>query len=154
MKSMEWPWIRWNIYWPQPVLHNPDFSRPFILQTNASKQGIGPTLSQEDNGGLEHLVIFLSQKLLPHKGNYSTIELEYMAIVWAVHQVHHYLYGCSFIIQTDHLALNGCSETRVQIRDCSGRVWTYSLSHMWSSTERVPAMGMQMVLAGVVLFRG
>ena len=35
---------------------NPDFSRPFILQTNASEVGVGAILSQADTEGYNHPV--------------------------------------------------------------------------------------------------
>jgi phospholipid-translocating ATPase len=58
-----------------PILINPDFTRPFILQTDASNNAIGAVLSQQMADG-EHPVAYLSKKLLPREQNYSTIEKE------------------------------------------------------------------------------
>lgn len=48
-----------------PVMRNPDFSRPFILQTDASEVGVGAVLSQADAEGYDHPVAYFSRKLLP-----------------------------------------------------------------------------------------
>ena len=49
-----------------PVLRNPDFHRPFVLQTDASDFAIGAVLSQKFENG-EHPIAFLSRKLLPRE---------------------------------------------------------------------------------------
>ena len=48
-----------------PILRSPDFSKPFLLQTEASDRGIGAVLSQTDEKGVEHTICFFSKKLLP-----------------------------------------------------------------------------------------
>ena len=83
------------------VLRTPDYSLPFIVQTDASEFGIGVVLSQIV-GGIEYPVCYLSRKLLPRERNYSTIEKECLALVWGVQMLDPYLFGRTFIIQTDH----------------------------------------------------
>ena len=63
-----------------PVLQSPDFSRPFILQTDASDRGVGAILSQCDDNGQDHPVAYFSRKLLLREQRYSTIEKECLAI--------------------------------------------------------------------------
>ena len=65
----------------QPVLRLPDMTKPFILQTDASSDGIGAILLQDEEQ-VKHPVAFVSKKLLPRERNYSTIEREALAIVW------------------------------------------------------------------------
>ena len=48
-----------------PVLHNPDFKRPFVLQTDASNIALGAVLAQIDDSGEEHPISYWSRKLLP-----------------------------------------------------------------------------------------
>ena len=43
-----------------PVLKSPDFSRPFVLQTDASDRGVGAVLSQPHERGEEHPVGYFS----------------------------------------------------------------------------------------------
>lgn len=88
-----------------PVLRNPDFSKPFYLQTDASDRGISAILSQFDDNGQEHPIAYQSRKLLARECAYPTIEKECLAIVWGTQKYHPYLYGRHFTIQTDHQPL-------------------------------------------------
>lgn len=83
-----------------PVLRNPNFSKSFVLTTDASMHSIGAVLSQEN-----HPVCFASRTLNDHESRYSTIEKELLAIVWSVKYFRIYLYGRKFVIQTDHKPL-------------------------------------------------
>jgi len=74
-----------------PVLRLPDFSKEFVLQTDACNDGVSGILLQEE-AGVKHPVAFASKKLLPRERNYSTIE-ECLAIVWAVEKFQNFLYG-------------------------------------------------------------
>ncbi|VDH97682.1 Hypothetical predicted protein [Mytilus galloprovincialis] len=83
---------------------NPDKIEVFILQTDASDNGIGAILLQdEDNIRLP--VSYASKKLKASERNYSTIEKECLAIVWAISKFQRYLYGKQFILETDHQPL-------------------------------------------------
>ena len=88
-----------------PVLHNPDFNQPFILQTDASDLAIGAVLSQKGADGLEHPVSYFSRKLLPHETRYATVEKECLAVKLSIEQFCVYLTGRRFTVQTDHSAL-------------------------------------------------
>ena len=89
-----------------PVLRVVDPTKAYVLQTDASERGLGAVLSQRDQKGEEHPVAFTSRKLLPREMNYSTIEKECLAIVWALKFFHTYLYGQPFTIETDHQPLS------------------------------------------------
>ena len=87
-----------------PVLATPDFTKQFVLQTDASEVGIGAVLSQvQDN--IEHPLMYVSRKLLKHERNYATIEKEGLAIRWALGKLQHYLLGREFMLVTDHAPL-------------------------------------------------
>ena len=107
-----------------PVLRSPDFSRPFILQTDASDRGIGAVLSQTDQDGDDHPVAYYSRKLLPREQRYSTIEKECLAIKLATHAFRVYLLGRPFMIQTDHRAL----EWLDRLKENNSRLTRWSLA--------------------------
>ena len=86
------------------VLRQPDFSKEFILDTDASNTGLGAVLSQKFADG-EYPIIFLSRRLRDAELNYSISEKEMLAALWAMEQLHYYLFGRRFILRTDHKAL-------------------------------------------------
>ncbi|GFY45977.1 retrovirus-related Pol polyprotein from transposon 17.6 [Trichonephila inaurata madagascariensis] len=71
----------------KPVLHAPDFSKSFILQTDASDQGYGVVLTQKDDNGKEHPILFLSKKFTATERKYSTTEKECAAILYAIKKI-------------------------------------------------------------------
>lgn len=73
----------------------PDFSK-------TSNIGIGAVLSQKDNLGRDQAIYYASRLLNSAERNYSTIERELLAIVYAVEKFRYYLLGKEFIITTDH----------------------------------------------------
>ena len=48
-----------------PVLVFPDFNKPFLLETDASKEGLGAVLSQKQDDRCYHPVAFSSRTLMP-----------------------------------------------------------------------------------------
>ena len=87
-----------------PILCLPNFERQFILRTDASDVGIGAVLLQE-KGEYKLPVAYASKKLLDRETQYSVIEKECYAIVWAVKKFMSYLYGREFVLETDHRPL-------------------------------------------------
>ena len=88
-----------------PILAYPDFDRPFILQTDASNVGLGAVLAQVDHTGCERVIAYASCTLSKRERNYSAMEKEALAIVFAVKHFRFYLLGRSFCIVTDNSAL-------------------------------------------------
>ena len=106
-----------------PILRASDYSLPFIVRTGASDIGLGVVLSQLVDG-IEHLVSFLSRKLLPREGNYPTIVKECLAIVWGVQMLDSYLFGTLFTIQTDNNSIQWLNSVKAK----NQRLLRWSLS--------------------------
>ena len=82
------------------VLTLPDIHRSFIVYCDASRQGLGCILMQDDI-----VVAYASQQLKKHKENYPTHDLELAAVVHALKIWRHYLIGKKCEIFMDHKSL-------------------------------------------------
>lgn len=87
-----------------PILQYPDFTKEFNLTTDASNVAIGAVLSQGQIGS-DRPICYASRTLNESELNYSTIEKELLAIVWATKYFRPYLFGRKFKIITDHKPL-------------------------------------------------
>lgn len=87
-----------------PLLIYPDFTKEFIVTTDASDVAIGAILSQGKIGE-DEAIAYASRVLNKAERNYSTIEKELLAIVWAVKHFRPYMYRTSFKVVTDREAL-------------------------------------------------
>ena len=87
-----------------PILAFPNFDFRFVLETDASIQGLGAVLSQKQSDGLLHPVAYASCSLSP-ECNYGISELEILAVVWGIQHFHAYVYGHHVTVVTDHTAV-------------------------------------------------
>ena len=67
-----------------PLLVFPDFAKPFLLETDASKERLGAVLSQKQDDGRFHPVAFGSHSLMPTEKNYHRSKLEFLVLKWGV----------------------------------------------------------------------
>ena len=87
-----------------PVLAYPKPGVKFILDTDASNNGIGAVLSQLQDGQ-ERVIAYFSRSLNRAESQYCVTRKELLAMVKAVRHFHCYLYGRHFLLRTDHAAL-------------------------------------------------
>ena len=88
-----------------PILSFPTPDGQIIVDTDASGYGLGIVISQlqEDQ---EKVLLYDSVALDRAERNYCVTRRELLAIVTAVKKFHHYFYGRSVKIRTDHKSLN------------------------------------------------
>lgn len=90
------------------VLALPDFSKQFVIETDASDTGVGAVLLQDG-----HPLAYVSRGLGPRTRGLSTYEKEYMAILLAMEQWRAYLQHAEFLILTDHSSLAHLEDQRL-----------------------------------------
>ena len=93
----------------EPMLRTPDFSLPFLVQTDASETAIGAALLQKFGNDVLP-VAFASRKLQPRETRYTVGERECLAIIFALKKFDRYLYNKEFILYTDHSSLTSLKQ--------------------------------------------
>ena len=85
------------------ILAFADYTKPFLIETNVSNDGLGVVLSQKQADGQYHPVAYGSTALMPHKKNYHLTKLEFLALKWSVTEhFKEYLPYQTFLVKTDN----------------------------------------------------
>ena len=86
-----------------PVLVFPDFDKPFLLETDTSKEGLGVVPFQKQDDGHYHPVAFRSHSLTPAEKNYHSLKLEFLALKWSMMEhFKEYLTYAPFVVRMDN----------------------------------------------------
>ena len=86
-----------------PILAFADYPKPFLLETDMSKDGLGAVLSQKQADRWYHPVSYGSRALTPHEKNYHSTKLKFLMLKWAVMEYFkQYLPYQSFLVRTDN----------------------------------------------------
>ena len=118
-----------------PIVRLPDFTRKFILSTDASDVGISGVLSQVFDDG-EHPVHCVSRVLTDTEKRYPTIHKEALAVVWSIERLEGYLAYGRFTWRTDNKPLKFMHSV-----DCpKGRAgnWIYRMQKYDYDVEFIP----------------
>ena len=85
------------------VLAFADFKKPFLLETDASIEGLGVVLSQKQDDGRYHPITYASRGLKGGESRYHSSKLEFLALKWAMtDQFREYLQYQPFLVRTDN----------------------------------------------------
>lgn len=109
-----------------PVLGYPGFNLPFVLQTDASGEGLGAVLAQVQNGQ-ERVIAYASRGLSPPETRYPAHKLEFLALKWAVtDKFYDHLYGRRFSVLTENTPLKYVMSSAKL--DVTGQRWVSQLA--------------------------
>ncbi|KAL5471615.1 hypothetical protein EMCRGX_G029750 [Ephydatia muelleri] len=115
-----------------PILVMPCFNHKFILDTDASGEGLGAVLSQSVDGQ-ERVVAYASKTLSKTEHRYCATRRELLVVVWATQHFRPYLYGCGFLLRSDHSALQWLHS----FKEPEGQVarWLERLQTLWAQRD-------------------
>ena len=115
-----------------PILSFPDFSKPFLLEMDASGKGLGAVLSQKQSDGRYHPIAYASRIMNETEQRYHFNKQEFLGLKWAVtEQFHEYLspYGKNrneFVVRMDNNPLTYIFSTANL--DAAGQRWVAHLA--------------------------
>ncbi|MCP4055480.1 MAG: hypothetical protein GY739_21060, partial [Mesoflavibacter sp.] len=88
-----------------PVLHHADPDKPYYIEVDGSRYGLGATLNQKDDEGKLFPIAYASQGLNVAESKYGATELEALAVKFALLKFKSFIWGNEVFVRTDHRAL-------------------------------------------------
>jgi hypothetical protein len=89
-----------------------DCTKPFSVCVDARDYAVGAVLAQSSEGSKDQPVAFASCKLTPTQKNWSTIEKEAYAAIWALQKFRHWIFASDRVdLYSDHNPLAYLSES-------------------------------------------
>ena len=122
-----------------PILSFPDFTKPFLLETDASGRGLGAVLSQKQADGRYHPITYASCVMNETEQRYHSNKQEFLALKWAItEQFHEYLLPYQknrnkFVVRTDNNPLTYIFSSANL--DAAGQRWVAHLTSYNFSLE-------------------
>ncbi|GFX95522.1 retrovirus-related Pol polyprotein from transposon 297 [Trichonephila clavipes] len=116
-----------------PILKQADFSKPFLIRTDASNYALGAVLLQGEDKE-EHPVEFVSRLLNPAERNYSTTRSSSCGLV--LNKFRGYIDGASITVASDHQPLRWL----MKLKSPTGRLarWALQLQSFNLNMEYIP----------------
>ena len=109
-----------------PISAYAEYKLPFILNIDASGDGMGAVLYQLQDGH-ERVTAYASRGLRASERNYPALKLKFLCLNWSVcDKFHDYLYGNEFHIRTDNNPLTYVFSSAKL--DATGHLWIAALS--------------------------
>ena len=130
--------------------YNP--AKELFLGCDASPYGVGAVLSHRIADRSMKPIAYASRLLNPAEKRYSQLDKEGLAIVFGVKKFHHYLFGRTFTICSDHKPLQHLfSESRPIPQLASARIqrWALTLTHMTTPLSSTQALRWAMLIPSV-----
>ena len=110
-----------------PVLAFADYTKDFLLGTDALKEGLGAVLSQKQEDGQFHPVAYGSQVLTTYEKNYHSMKVAFLALKSAITEhFKEYLLYQPFLVKTDNNPLTYIMTTLNL--DATGHRWVSALA--------------------------
>ena len=122
-----------------PILAFPDFDKPFLLEMDASRKGLGAVLSQKQADGWYHPIAYASHVMNETEQRYYSNKQEFLTLKWVVaEQFHEYMspYGKNrneFVVCTDNNPLTYIFSSANL--DAAGQRWVAHLASYNFSLE-------------------
>lgn len=87
-----------------PILCSPDFTKPFVIQSDASDVGVGGVLTQNLDGE-EKVIAFASRSLTRAERIQPITQRECLAVIFCIEKFRPFVEGTRFTVITDHFSL-------------------------------------------------
>lgn len=137
-----------------PILANPDFEKPFIIETDSSDLAIGAVLVQIQDGD-RRTIAYFSKKLSSTQRRYSATERECLAVLLAIENFKHFVEGSQFVVQTDAMSLTFLRTMSIESKSPRIARWALKLSkyeitlQYKKGSENVPADALSRIVSVV-----
>jgi len=125
-----------------PILITPDWTKPFVIHTDASDYAVGAVLTQGEEGK-EQPIAYFSRKLVGAQKRYTVMEKECLAVLVGIEHFRCYVEGTKFTVITDHAALKWLNT----FKNANGRIarwiatlgsYTFDIVHKKGTLHVVP----------------
>jgi len=91
-----------------------DFSKPYNVYVDASDYAAACVITQDIGDQVDRPVAFASVKLSPTQRNWSTVEKEAFASIWALKKYHRWLFRSKITVYSDHNPLTFLTQASSQ----------------------------------------
>ena len=129
-----------------PVLAYADYTKKFILHTDASDLGLGAVLYQLNQDGKKRVITYTSRSLSQSEKNYPAHKLEFLALKWAVTKRFHDIpIWREFEVYTDNNPL--MYVLTIAKLDATGQRWIASLAnYLFNYITKVEKLTLKLML--------